>query len=228
MCSASSSAVTTSVSSSEMKHPAKYSASVLDALRELLEREAIVGFVLDPFAGTGRIHDLAGDGSITLGVELEPEWAAMHPDTRVGDATDMDFIGAGTIHAIVTSPPYANRMADKDFRESAGANYAKYLGRVSSEGSANHMQWGDAYREFLCRFFAEAYRVLAPGGKMFFNISDHYRDYALQGVPDWCKHAMVDAGFRVCYWREVATPRFTCGANAHRPDCEYIIVVEKP
>jgi hypothetical protein len=39
-------------------------------------------------AGTGVIHELPNE---TIGVEIEPEWASMHPDTIVGDATRLPF-----------------------------------------------------------------------------------------------------------------------------------------
>ena len=73
--------------------------------------------VLDPFAGTGRIHGLGGVvggiGVDTVGVELEPEWAQMSPGTIVGDALNVvEMFGARSFDAVMTSPCYGNRMAD--------------------------------------------------------------------------------------------------------------------
>lgn len=67
-----------------VRHPAKYSASIIDRFRDLVADHNVTGRVLDPFAGTGRIHLLA-EGLFadldTVGVELEPEWANLHPRT---------------------------------------------------------------------------------------------------------------------------------------------------
>lgn len=73
-------------------------------------------FVLDPFAGVGKIHTLENH---TSGIELEPEWAAQAPINKgitiVGDALERMrewatfYVG---FDAVVTSPTYGNRMAD--------------------------------------------------------------------------------------------------------------------
>lgn len=86
--------------------------------------------VLDPFAGVGGIHQLAdptskglgilhAQGRITAsryvrttGVELEPAWAAAHPDTIVGNVLHLSAIAVEPFDALVTSPCYGNRMAD--------------------------------------------------------------------------------------------------------------------
>lgn len=97
------------------EHPATFSKTVLDRLREVLvDHVQLHGpvRVLDPFAGTGGIHELAQADTIeTVGIELQPEWASAHPDTQVGDATALPFAD-GSFSAVVTSPCYGNRMAD--------------------------------------------------------------------------------------------------------------------
>lgn len=99
-------------------HPAKYSDGIVAAMAEMLlkhveSRPAEIVRVLDPFAGTGRIHELdrCVDGAddkvlytLTLGVEIEPEWAAMHRQTIVGDATALPESWTGKFGAICTSP----------------------------------------------------------------------------------------------------------------------------
>lgn len=67
--------------------------------------------VLDPFAGIGRIHDLPARMADTIGVELEPEWAACRSRTIVGDATALPF-GDASFDAVITSPCYGNRVSD--------------------------------------------------------------------------------------------------------------------
>ena len=96
-----------------VKHPAKFSQPVLEALAEMtgpfLDRGSRV---LDPFAGTGLIHRLGTYcGWDTVGVEIESEWATMHPQTIVANALDLPFPD-GSFDATITSPCYGNRMAD--------------------------------------------------------------------------------------------------------------------
>jgi len=67
------------------KHPAKYTDSLLPVFERML---AGCKNVLDPFAGTGKIHSLPFE---TVGVEIEKEWAEMHEKTIIGDATDLQF-----------------------------------------------------------------------------------------------------------------------------------------
>lgn len=71
--------------------------------------------ILDPFAGTGRIHDLADPhaGVETFGVELEPEWGLMRDGTVIGNALDVvEMFGVASFDMVMTSPCYGNRMAD--------------------------------------------------------------------------------------------------------------------
>lgn len=98
------------------RHPAKFSAPILDTIRKLVALEAEqVGHltIFDPFAGVGGVHDLADAGwCSTVGVELQPEWAAAHPDTIVGDALALPADWTDRFDVLVTSPCYGNRMAD--------------------------------------------------------------------------------------------------------------------
>jgi hypothetical protein len=87
-------------------HPAKYSKEVLAKLSEILWDES---YVLDPFAGVGLIHTIPGINSV--GVEIEPEWADMHPQTIRGDATKLLFPDE-SFPFVVTSCCYGNRMSD--------------------------------------------------------------------------------------------------------------------
>lgn len=94
-------------------HPAKFGEEILAAIVDVLTTYPVVGEVLDPMAGTGRIHLLEFLGYETVGVELEPEWAAQHPRTQVGNAEHLPSGWNGRFGAVITSPPYANRMADR-------------------------------------------------------------------------------------------------------------------
>lgn len=89
------------------KHPARFSDAVLDTMRSIVEKEAAqLGRrprLLDPFAGVGKIHAL-DDVADTVGVELQPRWAACHERTRVGDATRLPHWWTDRFDIAATSP----------------------------------------------------------------------------------------------------------------------------
>src|SRR5262245_55502313 len=91
-------------------HPAKYSAALLPTFAPLLTG---CTRLLDPFGGVGGIFRLSPylPGCEIQSVELEPEWAAAHPQTTQGNALALPW-RSGYFDAICTSPCYGNRMAD--------------------------------------------------------------------------------------------------------------------
>jgi tRNA G10 N-methylase Trm11 len=163
------------------RHPARFSDAALETLAGLVPVGAIL---LDPFAGTGRIHELAGVH--TVGVELEPEWAGIHSCTLVGDALALPF-AANTFDAIATSPSYGNRLADHhEARDgSTRRSYRQDLGRPLHPNNSGAEQWGPRYRTMLERSWREAIRVLRPGGTFLLVISDHVRAGKVQRVTEW-------------------------------------------
>ncbi len=99
-------------------HPAKFSDSIMDTIVDELRTRFVTGLLLDPFAGVGRVHEIADRaGCNAIGVEIEPEWAATHEHTVCGDSTDLRSvlspIHVGQFAAVVTSPAYGNRFADQ-------------------------------------------------------------------------------------------------------------------
>lgn len=264
-----------------MTHPAAFT-------RPILQRMAtMVGHgwrVLDPFAGVGRIHDLPQlvdplDIEIpveTVGVELEPDWAAAHERTIVGDARHLPF-PAASFDAVVTSPTFGNRMADKHNAqekcskcdgagevpvpfmfgptaedpdpdkawhilcggqmvgrqcEKCGADprctackgegkraykrmtYRHSLGHDLSEGNTGGMAWGPRYREVHVTCLAEMARVVKPGGRLIFEMSDHIRAGRIQHVTDWwVTEAMRHGWWTMITHDHVETPRMRQGAN---------------
>jgi SAM-dependent methyltransferase len=163
-----------------ISHPARYSDALLPIFAEVLGG---YDWVLDPFAGTGRIHELP---MRTVGVEIEPEWADLHFDTVLGSALDLPWED-GEFDAICTSPTYGNRLADSHNAADPERrrSYTHDLGRTLDADNSGAMQWGDEYRDFHQRAWAEAVRVLRVGGRFVLNIKDHIRDGVQQPVAAW-------------------------------------------
>lgn len=233
---------------SKVKHPAVWSDAILAKLDVVVGN----GVWLDPFAGTAKIMKLETPSRRFVCVELEPEWAASHPDTIQGDSLVVmeDWIRTGTMFdGVVTSPVYGNRMSDhhnaKDGSRRRG--YKFDLGRDVSEGSSGAMYfWQDEYKEFHRRAWELAYQVTTPGGEMYLNVSDFIRtvrrrvkvagagdsrttNKVQQRVVAWHMKALIEVGWRVVECLKVATPRMRDGANGKaRAEHENIIVAKKP
>lgn len=221
------------------KHPAPYSPAILVQLAIMLDAEWLrqgkgALHVLDPFAGTGRIHQLHQPGGIeTVGVELEPEWAAMHERTVVGNVFDLPAaIGRRRYDVIATSPCYGNRFADSHNPKdpSVRRSYKFDLGRDPSDQSASTLRWGPAY----WRFHADAYRAmlrsLKPGGLVLLNVSDFIRDKRVVHAMEWHMGALAALGLdpagRAVF---VPTSRMRYGANHKaRVTHEVILPYRKP
>lgn len=72
-----------------------------------------------------------------------------------GDARDLSFIPNESIHLVVTSPPY---WTLKDYND--------------SEGQMGHIKEYDRFLVELNRVWAEAFRVLVPGGRLVCVVGD--------------------------------------------------------
>lgn len=205
-----------------MKHPARFSERILATIGDLIPASALV---LDPFAGTGLIHRLP---QRTVGLELEPEWATMHPRTIVGSTLALPFANE-TFDVIATSPCYGNRMADHHEAKDGSyrRSYRHDLGRPLSADNSGQLQWGEAYREFHRAAWTEAARVLRGGGRLVLNIKDHVRAGKLQSVPDWHVRCLQGQGLEVCSTISLPHNGMRFGANRHRSPDELIYVFEK-
>lgn len=209
-----------------MRHPAKFSEALLD---EIAKHLGTGWRVLDPFAGTGRIHKLYPSVE-TYGVEIEPEWATLHPRTIVGDALALPF-NDESFDCIATSPTYGNRMADShNARDgSRRMTYTHVLGRRLHENNSGALQWGEKYQSFHREAWAEAIRVLKPGGGFILNVSDHIRAGKRQYVTRWHLSTLFELGLELVSHHRIETPRMKNGQNAHlRIPYETVTVLEKP
>lgn len=214
-------------------HPAPFSDPILDQAAAHLKETGQTGVVLDPFAGTGRVHELRDrvDDIETVGVELEQEWADKHPDTMQGNALELtDTIDAESIDAIVTSPTYGNRMADHHNAtdDSSRFTYKHTLGRDLSDDNSGAMQWGDDYRAFHEKAWAEAVAVLKPGGTLTLNIKNHIRDGEIQRVVEWHLDCLYRLGLHLIALDIVMTKGLPSGSNADvRTLAEYVMTFRK-
>jgi SAM-dependent methyltransferase len=226
-------------------HPAKYSESLLPVMARYVDGARTI---LDPFAGTGRVGLLKQHLTVPPFIwanELEEAWAREAKANgcdmvRIGDARTVGRLLIDDLEqpvdAIVVSPAYGNRMADA-CHWAEGRKHSTYTSalrdtvgdhtRSLTPGNAGAMQWGDAYRDLHRSAWAEAARVLVPGGRLVLNVADHFRAGQLQGVPAWHVSVLLALGFVLLEVAEVATPRFGFGANADKRAPELVIVLGK-
>ena len=228
------------MSETKQKHPATFSRTILKKLDEIVPP----GLYLDPFAGTGKIYQLEDDNRRFVTVELEPEWAEMHPDTICGDSLTVmaDWVFNGTrFDGVVTSPVYGNRMSDHHNAKDASRRrgYKFDLGRDPSPGSSGTMYfWQEEYRTFHTHAWKLAFECTRPGGSMFLNVSNFLRtrrsksgvkDQQVQYVVPWHMKALIAAGYEIITLFPIGTPRLRDGENSEaRVAAEHIIVAKKP
>lgn len=192
-------------------HPAKFTDVILQVVSDLVSQEANKWGsvrVLDPFAGTGRIHELHDPPRVqTYGMELEPEWANQHERTTVGNSLHISqhAVARKKFDIIATSPTYGNRMADhheaKD--DSKRMTYRHQLGRMPHDDSSTTLAWGKKYWQFHLQAWLEMNRVIAPEGLFILNVKNFYRTRTIKGkrvteqvdVCGWHLDTLSDLGY---------------------------------
>jgi DNA modification methylase len=207
------------------RHPAKFTVLILDRIAAALAALPDDARVLDPFAGSGLIHRLRHR---TVGVDIEPEYAATSGIRA--NALALPF-PAEIFDAVATSPTYGNRFADchKAKDPSRRRSYTHALGHDLHPDNSGKLQWGRAYRAFHRKAWAEARRVLRPGGLLVLNVKDHLRKRRIVRVTDWHLDALDLLGFERVSVEHVGAPGLRYGANAGaRVEHETVAVFERP
>jgi SAM-dependent methyltransferase len=224
-----------------ISHPARYSAGLLPIFAGIIDYNleyymlghlVSAGKILDPFAGTGRIHDLRDlIGCETVGVELEAEWADLHADTICGNALHLPFEDH-EFDVICTSPTYGNRLADSHNASDPERrrSYTHDLGRKLHDDNSGAMQWSLEYREFHLKAWVEAVRVLRPGGLFILNIKDHIREGIQQPVSTWHAATLVSLGldYDPELSQGVPTRHLRQGSTRERAGQELVLVFKRP
>ena len=191
-------------------------------------------YILDPFAGTGKIFKLKRwypDAKI-FGIEIQPEWAKIKKGIVIGNALYLPFPDQ-TFDAICTSPTYGNRMADHDegtvnlgweFRKT----YASALQKQLHPDNSGAMQWGQGYRDFHAKAWIESLRVLNQGGKFVLNIKNHIRAGQEQKVTEWHIQTLLSMGLTFIDHTKIKTPSMKHGKNSElRVPYESVITFSK-
>lgn len=210
-------------------HPAKYTDALLLTMAKMLKGKRRI---LDPFGGTGKVFLLEhwlGAGVEIESVELEPEFAAINPRTRVGNALHLPWVDS-YFDAVCTSPTYGNRMADTTFSSSVGNTWQTYtckIGRKLHPDNSGAMDWGDKYRTFHIAAWTEARRVLQVGGVFVLNIKNHIRGGVVQPVTEWHVDTLQALGFRMLQHERINTPSMRYGRNSDkRVEYESVVLFE--
>jgi SAM-dependent methyltransferase len=223
-----------------ISHPARYTSDLIPLFADLLRAYSFPGaHVLDPFAGTGRIHELHPEFD-TVGIELEKEWSDLHERTQQGNALDLPF-DPETFDAIVTSPTYGNRLADSHNASDPERrrSYTHDLGRDLGDDNSGVLHWrttapgagamgSSDYRNFHEKAWDEAVLVLRPGGLFILNMCDHVRDGLVQPVTAWHCWLLGRLGLDWMESRSIPTRKLRQGANADLREQEQVHVLRKP
>lgn len=213
------------------KHPAKFHDKAIMYADRILKDATVI---IDPFAGVGRVHELARGDRFTWGVEIEEEWAEARPGTIHGDSTMLtEYFDEDTFDGVFTSPTYGNRMADhfnaKD--SSHRITYKHYLGHDLDPNNSGRMKWGQDYRDLHEEVYWQLGFVCQIGAIGVFNIKNSLKTVKkIRGeipVVEWHIYALSQVGWRLRNTIRLNTPGMRRGENHEaRVDADLLIVME--
>jgi tRNA G10 N-methylase Trm11 len=210
-----------------MKHPAVFSDAVLARIAPIIAGRSNI---LDPFAGVGKLTEVLSPDQEFVGFEIEEEWASQNPRVTCIDAFQGMKLYNQFFDAVVTSPPYGNRMADHHEAKDGShrRTYRHYLGRPLHPANSGRLQWGGKYRAFHVLAWREAWRCVSRGGIFVLNVKNHIRNGKEQWVTEW--HASVLSSMPrslLKCWITVPVHGYRYGDNRVRIPYESILVFEK-
>lgn len=215
----------------KFRHPAKFSAALMPIIAAHIQPGTLC---LDPFGGTGgRLAQAALQNRARVIIN-EIQWKVLFTaaSTRRTNANALYLpYSSNSLDAIITSPTYGNRMADKYTDGSRRNTYRAAFGDDEELHFHNTgaMQWGNLYRSVHAQAWQEAARVLKSGGTFLLNISDHIRAGKLIPVSRWHCETLQANDLVLLETHTVTTPRNRQGENGDkRAACEYIFVFQKP
>lgn len=202
-----------------MKHPAKYSESLLDVIGAHIPKAELV---LDPFGGTGKLREVCPRA---ICMDIEPEWAKL--SGLRADALRLPFANE-SVACIATSPTYGNRMADTFTDHTHRITYTNYIGHPLHENNSGKLQWGNDYKIFHGFAWIEAWRVLAWNGVLIINTKNHIRQGKEINVSGFHSETCRELDFKLVASINVRTPGNRFGQNRDkRVDYEQVMVFQK-
>lgn len=177
---------------------------------------------------------LARDARFMSTVDLVVGQIATAHRLLLGDARDLSMIPTGSVHLIVTSPPYWTLKTYND-----------------TLGQLGHLEDYDTFVVELDRVWKECLRVLAPGGRLVCVVGDvclsrrqnHGRHTVValhSAISDHCRKLGFD-GLAPIIWHKISNAVFEANGNGagflgkpYEPnaviknDIEFILLLRKP
>lgn len=192
---------------------------------------SVVGELIDPQTDLPR---LARDSRATVAIDEAVRSVTTTHRLVLGDARDLGHIASGSVHLVVTSPPY---WTLKDYNE--------------VEGQLGHVEDYEAFLRDLDLVWAECLRVLVPGGRLVCVVGDvclsrrknkgrHVVMPLHSSISEHCRRLGFD-GLAPIIWHKIANAVFEAVGNGggflgkpYEPnaviknDIEYILMLRKP
>lgn len=212
-------------------NPARYSESVINALRDLIQRYSEPSdIVFDPFAGEGRRLGALCDelGRVYAGSDLV-KWANQDPRVEVADST---LPGTYPEHAfiVVTSPTYSNGMNDGFIPRDTSRRMTYTVAAGERLAETNTGRWSGRAGKTGERRYWEIHRdcVKHWPTTAIVNVKDSIRAKRVYPcVQMWC-HLLGEQGYDIIERVECPVPSNRFGQNHEaRLDHEAILIARR-